>query len=87
MERPPSKDAPGFCFNNLMDGMKTQLKGSKTSIIISACHWDFLQVSFHCGISNQRSTGSSYWTFVGVTHLNVMTVTRNILLHLTTVCL
>ena len=74
-------------FNDLMDRMKPQLKGSKTSIIISACHWDFLQVSFHCGISHQRPMGSTYWTFVGATHLNVMTVTRNILLHLTTVCL
>ena len=40
-------------FNNAMERMKPQQEMK----ILNACYWDFLQVSFHCGISHQCPTG------------------------------
>ena len=81
----PQKIHQGF--NNVMERMKPKARGNENFIIISACYWDFLQVSFHCSISHQCPTGSTYWAFVGATHLNIMTVNWSALLHFTTLCM
>ena len=60
-------------FNNVMERMKPQVWGNENSIIISACYWDFLQVVFIAVFSGYR-TGSTYWAFVGATHLNIINV-------------
>ena len=57
--------------------MKPQVRGNEKSIIVSVCYQDFLRVSFHCGISHQCPTGSTYWAFVGATHLNIMTIIQS----------
>ena len=44
----PQKIHQGF--NNVMERVKPQVRGNENSIIINACYWDFLEVSFHCGI-------------------------------------
>ena len=44
-------------FNNAMERMKPQVTANANSIIISDCYCDFLQVSFHCGISHQCPMG------------------------------
>ena len=60
-----------------MERMKPQVRGNKNSIITSACYWDFLQVSLHYGVSHRCPTGSTYWEFLGATHLNIMTVNQS----------
>ena len=44
-----------------MDKMWPQVKGKENFISISGCLWNFLQESFHCEISHQCLTGSTYW--------------------------
>ena len=44
-------------FNNATKRMKPPVTGNENSIIINACYWDFLQVSFHCGIFHQCPMG------------------------------
>ena len=43
--------------NNATKRMKPPVTGNENSGIINAFYWDFLQVSFHCGISHQCPTG------------------------------
>ena len=49
----------------------------KTNLIRSywvvTCYWVFLQVSSYCDISHWCPTVSTFWTFLGVTQMNIMT--------------
>ena len=51
--------------------MKPQVWGNENSIIICACYWDFLQVVY-IAVFSGRQTGSTYWAFVGATHLKIL---------------
>ena len=70
----------------VMERVKSQVRGNENAIIISACYWDFLHVTFHYSIAHRCPIGSTYWAFVGTTYLNIMTVIQSVLLHFTTLC-
>ena len=62
-------------FNPVVEKMMPQVKEKEDCINYRIEFlWNFLQVSFQCGVPDQCPIGSVYWTIVGDTHSDIVTL-------------